>query len=349
MLKSRLDRPGSVFDGSCNPASPRHWFRQFLGSGADIFEVDFTIDDNPALPPGFADTLKAEYAGTVYYDRYILGRWTAADGAIYRRVCENPDQVRLGSVPSSSAEGATVSVGVDFGGNRSATAFVAALILPPGAGMPAAPPPARLPDKSGAASASVPPTERRSLIGEAELRARGAAAISDRRGVRTGTAAAPGSPLSVPARENFPGVVVLAAERHAEELDPEGLNAAFIAFADKILSRYGRIDAVRCDNAEPVLMRGLRMAADAAGLPLRILPALKSPVNDRIRFTLCLLSRRRLLILPEGETLLSALSEAMWDGRGASEGAADRRLDDGSTDIDTLDAFEYAVEHSMRK
>lgn len=83
MLKSRLDKPYSCFDGTCNPDNPRHWFKAFLDSSADIFQQHYTIDDNPYLDPVFVDNLKSEYAGTVYYDRYILGRWALAEGLIY--------------------------------------------------------------------------------------------------------------------------------------------------------------------------------------------------------------------------------------------------------------------------
>lgn len=74
MLKSRLDKPGACFDGTCNPESPRHWFKGFLESDADIYQQAYQIDDNPYLPAEFIDQLKREYKGTVYYDRYILGR-----------------------------------------------------------------------------------------------------------------------------------------------------------------------------------------------------------------------------------------------------------------------------------
>ena len=83
MLKSRLDKPCSRFDGTCNPDSPGHWFKAFLDSGADIYTQTYTIDDNPYLPPEFVRQLKLEYAGTVYYDRYILGRWALAEGLVY--------------------------------------------------------------------------------------------------------------------------------------------------------------------------------------------------------------------------------------------------------------------------
>ncbi|MBO5505531.1 MAG: PBSX family phage terminase large subunit [Clostridia bacterium] len=83
MLKSRLDKPTSLFDGTCNPDSPSHWFKNFLDSDADIFCQNYTIDDNPFLSKSFVDNLKKEYAGTVLYDRYILGKWTRAEGLVY--------------------------------------------------------------------------------------------------------------------------------------------------------------------------------------------------------------------------------------------------------------------------
>lgn len=85
MLKSRLDKPYSLFDGTCNPAHPTHWFKTFLDGNADIYQQAYTIDDNPFLAPEFVANLKREYAGTVYYDRYILGLWAVADGLIYPR------------------------------------------------------------------------------------------------------------------------------------------------------------------------------------------------------------------------------------------------------------------------
>ena len=120
MLKSRLDRPGSCFDGTANPASPNHWLKSFIESNADVYVQEYTIDDNPCLPPEFVSNLKKEYGGTAYYDRYILGRWTAAEGLIYRRFALDPDAFVREAPP-----GLDVAVGVDFGGTSSATAFVA--------------------------------------------------------------------------------------------------------------------------------------------------------------------------------------------------------------------------------
>ena len=83
MLKSRLRCPHSYFDGTYNPAGPNHWLKAFLESGADVYSQSYVIDDNPYLPRAFVENLKREYAGTVYYDRYILGRWALAEGLVY--------------------------------------------------------------------------------------------------------------------------------------------------------------------------------------------------------------------------------------------------------------------------
>lgn len=84
LLKSRLDKPYSCFDGALNPEGPNHWLKKFLDQkDLDKYIQHYTIDDNPFLPPDYVDNLKKEYAGTVYYDRYILGKWALAEGLIY--------------------------------------------------------------------------------------------------------------------------------------------------------------------------------------------------------------------------------------------------------------------------
>lgn len=96
MLKSRLDKPYSKFDGSCNPEYPSHWLKQFIDrEDLDIYVQKYTIFDNPALSKKFVDDLCKEYEGTVFYQRYILGEWTLAEGLIYPMfrdaICKQPD------------------------------------------------------------------------------------------------------------------------------------------------------------------------------------------------------------------------------------------------------------------
>jgi PBSX family phage terminase large subunit len=83
LIKSRLDKEYSCFDGALNPEGPNHWLKQFLDSDADIYNQHYTIFDNPFLPQEFIENLCKEYEGTVYYDRYIKGLWALAEGVIY--------------------------------------------------------------------------------------------------------------------------------------------------------------------------------------------------------------------------------------------------------------------------
>lgn len=111
MLKSRLRCPNSCFDGTCNPDSPNHWFKQFLDSDADIYMQHYTIDDNCFLPDGFVENLKREYAGTVYYQRFILGLWAIAQGLVYGMFTD--ENVFTGD--NSYKEGAMYHIAVDYG------------------------------------------------------------------------------------------------------------------------------------------------------------------------------------------------------------------------------------------
>lgn len=84
MLKSRLDKLYSCFDGALNPQGPNHWLKEFLDSeDLDIYCQKYTLFDNPFLDKGFVDSLCKEYAGSVYYKRYILGEWALAEGLVY--------------------------------------------------------------------------------------------------------------------------------------------------------------------------------------------------------------------------------------------------------------------------
>lgn len=84
MMQSRLDKPYSKFDGACNPEYPSHWLKTFIDKpDIDSYIQEYTLFDNPYLSDEFVENICKEYAGTVYYDRYILGRWTLAEGLIY--------------------------------------------------------------------------------------------------------------------------------------------------------------------------------------------------------------------------------------------------------------------------
>lgn len=111
LIKSRLDKEYSCFDGALNPEGPNHWLKQFLDSDADIYNQHYTIFDNPFLPQEFIDNLCKEYEGTVYYDRYIKGLWALAEGVIYPMY----QDALYTDMPCKMAEFERLCVSIDYG------------------------------------------------------------------------------------------------------------------------------------------------------------------------------------------------------------------------------------------
>lgn len=129
MLKSRLRCENSTFDGTCNPDSPEHWFKKFIDSDADIFRQKYCIDDNPFLPEKVVKELKKEYAGTVYYDRYINGNWTRAEGLLFPQYANNPQRWNIDYKDVLGLPISRVFIGLDIGGTKSHSTFVATGIV----------------------------------------------------------------------------------------------------------------------------------------------------------------------------------------------------------------------------
>lgn len=85
MLEGRLSVPGAKLIGTTNPDGPAHWFKkQYIDNAEaiDLIKWDFSLDDNPVLDENFKKRIKASYTG-LWYNRYILGEWALASGAIY--------------------------------------------------------------------------------------------------------------------------------------------------------------------------------------------------------------------------------------------------------------------------
>lgn len=85
MLLSRISAPGAKLFATTNPDSPDHWLMTDYISRRDSLDMlvqRFLIEDNSFLDSRYVDSLKKEYTG-VFYDRYILGQWTRAEGLVY--------------------------------------------------------------------------------------------------------------------------------------------------------------------------------------------------------------------------------------------------------------------------
>lgn len=82
---ARCSVEGSRLWFNCNPDSPVHWFhREWVEKASEhhALHLHFTMEDNPSLSKHIIDRYKSMYSG-IFYKRYILGEWCAADGLIY--------------------------------------------------------------------------------------------------------------------------------------------------------------------------------------------------------------------------------------------------------------------------
>lgn len=82
---ARCSVNGSRMWFNCNPDTPQHWFyREWIQKAEEkkALYIHFTMDDNPSLSDRVRERYRRLYSGT-FYDRFILGRWTAAEGLVY--------------------------------------------------------------------------------------------------------------------------------------------------------------------------------------------------------------------------------------------------------------------------
>ena len=110
LLKSRLSLTYSICDFTGNPSHPDHFVKKFIDSDVDVYTQNWTIYDNPFLATETVKALESEYAGTVYFDRYILGKWKRAEGRVYPQFDEN-----INVFDDEISSSGTFYVSVDYG------------------------------------------------------------------------------------------------------------------------------------------------------------------------------------------------------------------------------------------
>lgn len=272
MLLSRLSASDAKLIGTTNPDSPSHWLKKdFLDRAEelDLLEAKFLIDDNCFLDKVYVESLKKEYSG-VFFDRFILGKWVAAEGAIYPQFAACPEafEIEKENIPPLKY----INIGVDFGGNKSNHAFVASGVT-----------------------------------------------------------------------KDFDKLYVLKSESIcAKGVSVAGMIGAFMRFVSDVEQKFGKVDFVYADSAEQAIINEMRQKTDYS-----ILNSIKNSIVNRIRCTDLLLSNKRIFLCKgENDALVSGLSDALWDEK---SGMQDRRLDNGTTDIDILDAFEYSFEAFIKE
>lgn len=272
-----------------NPSSPnapiyRDYLDRFAGlvEGSEVREgyynyAHFTIFDNPRIPKERLDEIVAQYdPATVWYRRDILGERCAAEGLIYRRFADNPEEFLVDGVEEDRIR--FVNVGVDFGGNRSKTTFVAAAFLRDG--------------------------------GIAVLREH---AVAGEKG----------------------------------EIDGGRIGGEFLRFLTDLRARWPGVYVkyVFADSEGQYLINGLRRTLAGAGESVVVSDCAKRPIADRIAFVTSMMSRGQFHVMRDCIHLREGLSGAVWD----ENAQGDKRLDNFTSDIDILDAMEYAIERYMDK
>ena len=129
------------------------------------------------------------------------------------------------------------------------------------------------------------------------------------------------------------------------DITPAELEEAFLDFCRGVIAKYGYITRVYCDSAEQTLIAGLRAAARKNGfIWLQIDNAAKLAIHDRIQAVSSLMAQGRFFYMQGCDSLVNALCTCMWD---PDKPTKNERLDDGSTDIDSCDSFEYSFERAI--
>lgn len=141
----------------------------------------------------------------------------------------------------------------------------------------------------------------------------------------------------------FRQLITMKERRITEEIDPRELERRFCDFVRECKREYPQLVDIYCDSAEQVLIRGLKNAVRRERLAVNVKNAAKGEIIDRIRFYCMMQAQYRYFIVSDCRETIDAFDNAVWD-----EKHEDVRLDDGSTNIDSLDAQEYSSEPYMK-
>lgn len=123
-LLGRMSVPGAQLFGTTNPDNPAHWLkRKYLDRLTELPDwrgFSFTLDDNPALTDEYKTAIRREYTG-LWFRRFILGEWVAAEGAIYDMWNPAEHVIPWSELPEMVR---VLAVGVDYGTTNATAALM---------------------------------------------------------------------------------------------------------------------------------------------------------------------------------------------------------------------------------
>lgn len=120
---------------------------------------------------------------------------------------------------------------------------------------------------------------------------------------------------------------------------PEDLYKKFEEFYRRIVEKYGKVSTSFADwgSLGQTLTFGLNRYLQQHRIPLQVQDCVKGQIIDRIYMDLALFAKGKRFILKKCKHLKEAYEQAVWDDK-----KVDTRLDDFTSDIDSLDANEYS-------
>ena len=146
--------------------------------------------------------------------------------------------------------------------------------------------------------------------------------------------------------EGFKKIITVKQKRIDKRIDDVTLTKEFIKFIKELRDEYPNVNIIdiRCDSAEQTLIAGFEIALAENKLAIPINNAIKGLILNRIRFYCKMFSTNKYFILECCDPLINAFKTVIFNPKNKKE---DERLDDGSQDIDSLDAQEYSTEPYM--
>lgn len=112
---------------NCNPEGPHAYIKEnFIDKAEEkkVYRLHFMMDDNLSLPQKTKERYyRAWPKNSVFYKRFILGLWVAADGLIYQQFADNVKEYIVSDNFMKNNEIMYATIGVDFGGTKSAHSF----------------------------------------------------------------------------------------------------------------------------------------------------------------------------------------------------------------------------------
>ena len=255
-----------------NPDVPSHWiYTEYLDKYDELQPAGykwfhFDLDDNPAMTEERKKELELQYKG-LFFKKFILGLRVNPEGACY---CSFTDDLIIDEIPDK-IKPLFVQVGVDIGGNGSATTFNATLFYM--------------------------------------------------------------------TKENRMGIIEIKEDYDSLNVSVERVKSNYVNFIQTVKQEYILQD-VFVDCTEQLILKSLKNLG-----MVNVRNSLKKPIVDRIRAIDWLMSQKRFHILRCCPQTIKALQSAVWDSKAHEL----KRLDNGTTNIDSLDSLEYSIESRIKE